>query len=114
MKVGNLSIIIGYVLQFVMIIEAAIRALAYNDESVPVGAIVFLIYSLAVVIPSLAVNVRRLHDIGKSGWYYFIWLIPPFIVGAIILFVWYCKDSQPGENKYGANPKECLEQQQWN
>ena len=60
--------------------------------------------SLALFIPSLAVSVRRLHDIGKSGWMYLLILIP--IVGAIILLVWFCQDSQPGENKWGANPKE--------
>ena len=63
-----------------------------------------LIYCLAVFIPGLAVAVRRLHDIGKSGWNYFIGLIP--LVGAIILLVWFCKDSQVGENKWGVNPKE--------
>ena len=64
----------------------------------------YLIYCLAVFIPGLAVAVRRLHDIGKSGWNYFIGLIP--LVGAIILLVWLCKDSQVGENKWGVNPKE--------
>ena len=64
----------------------------------------YLIYALAVFIPGLAVAVRRLHDIGKSGWNYFIGLIP--LVGAIILLVWFCKDSQAGENKWGVNPKE--------
>ena len=64
----------------------------------------YLIYGLAVSIPGLAVSIRRLHDIGKSGWSYLISLIP--FVGAIILLVWFCKDSQAGENKWGANPKE--------
>ena len=64
----------------------------------------YVIYALAVFIPGLAVAVRRLHDIGKSGWNYFIGLIP--LVGAIILLVWFCKDSQKGENKWGVNPKE--------
>ena len=63
-----------------------------------------MLLSLALFIPSLAVSVRRLHDIGKSGWTYLLILIP--IVGAIILLVWFCQDSQPGENKWGANPKE--------
>ena len=60
--------------------------------------------SLVLFIPGLAVSVRRLHDIGKSGWMYLLILIP--LVGAIILLVWFCQDSQPGENKWGANPKE--------
>lgn len=61
------------------------------------------IYGLAVFIPSLAVCVGRLHDIGKSGWMYLIVLIP--IVGWIWLIVLFCTDSQPGTNKWGENPK---------
>ena len=64
----------------------------------------YLTYNLAVLLPSFAVGVRRFHDIGKSGWNYFVGLIP--FVGVIILLVWFCKDSQVGENKWGANPKE--------
>ncbi len=62
------------------------------------------VYSLAVFVPGLAVCVRRLHDIGKSGWMYFIVLIP--IIGAIWLIVLFCQDSQPEENAWGPNPKE--------
>ena len=71
-----------------------------------VPALVYLAYlwSLAVFIPSLAVSVRRLHDIGRSGWWLLLSLIP--LVGAIILIIWYCTDSQPGANQYGPNPKE--------
>lgn len=61
------------------------------------------LYSLAVLLPSLAVLVRRLHDIGKSGWWFFISLIP--IVGVIWLLVLLATDSQPGDNQYGPNPK---------
>ena len=62
------------------------------------------IFGLAMVIPSIAVGVRRLHDIGKSGWWILIGFIP--LVGWIILLVWACRDSQPGANAYGPNPKE--------
>lgn len=65
--------------------------------------IVSLIWSLAVLLPGLAVAVRRLHDIGRSGFWIFIILIP--LVGWIIMIVWLIKDSAPGENKYGPNPK---------
>jgi uncharacterized membrane protein YhaH (DUF805 family) len=67
---------------------------------------VYLLYALAVLIPGLAVLVRRLHDVGKSGWMFLISLIP--IVGAIWLLVLACTDSKPGENKYGPNPKDVL------
>jgi uncharacterized membrane protein YhaH (DUF805 family) len=64
----------------------------------------YLLYALAVIIPGLAVGVRRLHDIGKSGWMMFIALIP--IIGAIWLIVLFVTESMPGENIYGPNPKE--------
>lgn len=57
---------------------------------------------LGTIIPSIAVAVRRLHDIGKSGWCYLFCLIP--LVGQILLIIWYCTPSQDGENEYGANP----------
>lgn len=60
------------------------------------------IWTLAILLPTLAVTWRRLHDIGKSGVWYFIFLIP---LGAIILLVWCGTDSQPGDNQYGPNPK---------
>ena len=69
-----------------------------------------LIYSLAVLVPGLAVGVRRLHDVGKSGWYLLIILIP--IAGSIWFLVLACTDSQAGENKYGPNPKEEIPAQQ--
>ena len=60
------------------------------------------IYYLALFIPSLAVSVRRLHDVGKSGWWYFIGFIP--IVNFWLLYL-LCKDGDDGENSYGNNPK---------
>lgn len=62
------------------------------------------IVSLALLLPGLGVCVRRLHDIGKRGWWIFISLVP--IVGVILLIVWLAKDSEPGSNEYGPNPKE--------
>jgi len=63
----------------------------------------YFLYIIAVSIPSIAVTVRRLHDVGKSGWMLLVALIP--IIGAIWLFVLYVTDSNPGENQYGPNPK---------
>jgi uncharacterized membrane protein YhaH (DUF805 family) len=63
----------------------------------------YFIYVLAILIPGLAVTVRRLHDTGKSGWMILLCLIP--IVGGIIVFVFTVLDSDPGVNKYGPNPK---------
>jgi len=64
----------------------------------------YILYCLAVLIPSFAVFVRRLHDTGKSGWFFFIGLIP--IIGIIWLLVLMCTDGNAGENEYGADPKE--------
>jgi len=64
----------------------------------------YMLYSLAVIIPGLAVSVRRLHDIGKSGWMLLIVLIP--IIGWIWLLFLMVTDSNPGENQYGPYPPE--------
>jgi uncharacterized membrane protein YhaH (DUF805 family) len=64
----------------------------------------YILVSFALLLPSLAVSVRRLHDVGKSGYMLFVMLIP--LVGVIWLFVLSVIDSNPGENEYGLNPKE--------
>ena len=63
----------------------------------------YVLYVLAMLIPTLAVSVRRLHDVGKSGWMVLVGLIP--IIGTIWLLVLFVSDSDPGVNQYGANPK---------
>lgn len=64
----------------------------------------YILYAITMAIPAIAVTVRRLHDVGKSGWMIFIALIP--LIGSIWLFVVMVTDSNPGENQYGQNPKE--------
>ena len=59
-----------------------------------------------MLIPGLAVTVRRLHDTGNSGWMYLLNIIP--LIGAIVLLVFYCSDSESGKNKWGPNPKNLL------
>lgn len=66
-------------------------------------ALVGGLYALAVIIPGIAIAVRRLHDTNKSGWMLLIGLIP--LVGAIILLVFYFTDSDRGANNYGPSPK---------
>lgn len=65
--------------------------------------IIGVLYSLAILIPGIAVSVRRLHDTGRSGWWLLIGFIP--LLGVIVLLVFMVLDSKPGENQYGANPK---------
>jgi len=67
------------------------------------GGILQFIFALVLLIPSIALAVRRLHDIGKSGWWYLIVFVP--IVGILVLLYFFVLDSQPGSNQYGSNPK---------
>ncbi|MBA6413633.1 DUF805 domain-containing protein [Parahaliea sp. F7430] len=61
------------------------------------------LYMLGVFLPSIAVAFRRLHDTGRSGWWLLIGLVP--VIGWIVLLVFYCFDSEEGDNAYGPNPK---------
>jgi uncharacterized membrane protein YhaH (DUF805 family) len=90
---------------FLFIIVAMIldNILGLTVGDLPYG-VFYILFVLAVLIPGLAVSVRRLHDVGKSGWMYLIVLIP--IVGSIWLLVLMVTDSDPGANEYGPNPKE--------
>lgn len=66
--------------------------------------VIGLLYSLAVLIPGIAVSARRLHDTDRSGWWLLIAFVP--LIGVIVLLVFMIQDSQSGQNRYGANPKE--------
>ena len=100
-----------YFVIFNMIASGLLTGISTASEST-FFMILQSLYTLAVAIPSLAVIWRRLHDIGKSGACYFVALIP--LVGAIIVLIWLCKDSQPGDNQYGPNPKAPAAQPGWN
>ena len=63
----------------------------------------YLLFALGTFIPGLAVTIRRLHDTGKSGWYFFLGLIP--LVGGIILLVFMVTAGDFGDNEYGDDPK---------
>lgn len=80
-------------------VEGALGIAAHSDQSILAG-----IYSLAILLPSLAVGVRRLHDIGRTG----TWLLLVFVpfIGAVVLLIFFVMDSQPGDNIYGPNPKQ--------
>jgi uncharacterized membrane protein YhaH (DUF805 family) len=83
--------------------EAGWDMTAYSRSGLPNYGPFYLTYMAAVLLPALAVAVRRLHDLGKSGWWLLIGLIP--LVGGIWLIVLYCTEGESGQNRYGDNPK---------
>ena len=80
-------------------------AIALNVVDFTVGSYgaISVIYSVALLIPSLAVSVRRLHDTNRSGWWLLLYFIP--LIGFIVLIIFFVEDSNPGDNNYGPNPK---------
>jgi len=78
-------------------VEIAVGSASNVDETVFAS-----IYSLAVLIPTLAVTVRRLHDTNRSGWWLLICLIP--LIGIVVLFVMMLQGSDSGDNSFGPNP----------
>jgi uncharacterized membrane protein YhaH (DUF805 family) len=77
--------------------------LTLSPEAAQQGTVITGLFSLALLLPQIAVSIRRLHDIGKSGWWYLLILVP--IIGWLILIYFYIQDSQLGSNVYGSNPK---------
>ena len=60
------------------------------------------LFGLAVILPGLAVSVRRLHDLDRTGWWLLLAFIP--LIGSIILIVWFCTRGTPGPNRFGPDP----------
>ncbi|MCF8427844.1 MAG: DUF805 domain-containing protein [Bacteroidia bacterium] len=89
------------------IIFIAIAAILDNVLGLTIGenpyGLFYFSYALGVFVPGLAVAVRRLHDLGKSGWMILLFLIP--IIGGIWLLVLFATDGQENENQFGPNPK---------
>ena len=102
---GNL--VVSFALQMVSLVLTVLSALLGSDILIAVVSGGFAILSLGVgvglLVPGLAVAVRRLHDTGRSGWMLLLALIP--LVGVIVLVVFLCQDSHPAANAYGPNPK---------
>ena len=81
-----------------------VYAVAAGIDAVIGVTAVIIIATLGLIIPTLAVTVRRLHDTSRSGWWILIGFVP--LIGAIVLFVFEVLDSTPGTNEYGPSPKE--------
>ena len=62
------------------------------------------LYALLVLLPTIGVQVRRLHDVDRSGWWLLIYLVP--LVGMIVIFVFACMKGTPGSNRFGLDPLE--------
>ena len=68
-------------------------------DAVTTGFLLQLVFGLATFLPGLAVAVRRLHDIDKSGWW--VLLVFAIVIGLIILIVWYIREGTKGQNRFG-------------
>ncbi|KUO14474.1 DUF805 domain-containing protein [Streptomyces dysideae] len=85
---------------FYLIFDIVLSAVGFAIDFPAITAV----FAVALLLPSLAVTVRRLHDTGRTGWWILIGIVP--LVGLIVMLVFLCSDGQPGQNKYGPNPKD--------
>jgi uncharacterized membrane protein YhaH (DUF805 family) len=98
----NILILLSLIILGAVFMAMDVKAIGY----IFMGLYIF--YALAMFIPNLGVIVRRFHDTGKSGWYYFMGLIP--FVGAILVLVALCTEGDNGENDYGYDPKQPMDE----
>jgi uncharacterized membrane protein YhaH (DUF805 family) len=68
-----------------------------------IAGVISGLYCLAILLPGIAVTIRRLHDTDRSGWWILVGLVP--IIGGLVLLFFMIQDGKPGENQYGPNPK---------
>jgi uncharacterized membrane protein YhaH (DUF805 family) len=88
---------------FILIHVIIVIVLSTIEGVIGLGGMLSTIYTLAVLVPNIAVAVRRLHDTSRSGWWVLIGFIP--LIGLIVLIIFFVQDSTPGSNEYGPNPK---------
>lgn len=88
---------------FVILAMTLDSVLGLNFAPLPYGPI-YGLYTLAMLIPGIAVAVRRLHDVNKSGWFFLIALVP--LIGGIWLLILFCSEGTKGANNYGTDPKD--------
>lgn len=73
------------------------------DGLLGTGGIIGGIYTLAILLPAIAVSIRRLHDTGRAGWWFLLILIP--LIGPLVLLVFMVFEGNSGDNTYGSDPK---------
>lgn len=100
-----LLIMISYFVLFGLMALIGAGASSGGDTAVGIfggiAGIIIMFFVLGILIPSLAVGVRRLHDVDKSGWFYLLALVP---FGSIVLLVWFCQRGTEGPNRFGDDP----------
>jgi uncharacterized membrane protein YhaH (DUF805 family) len=98
------------IILFSVLIVGAVVGSLFNNIMAGLGIsyILFILYFLAIIIPSIAVIARRLHDINKSGWFYCVSFIP--FIGGIWALVLLCTDGDQNTNQYGPDPKNELDE----
>ena len=94
---ANIILLVAVVLLSAILVGIGVEIAA--DIFTGIGGL----YMLAILVPWLAVIVRRLHDSNKSGWYFFIRFVP--LIGGIWILVLLCTEGDHGENDYGVDPK---------
>lgn len=87
---------------WVLFLTLALIAALILDSIIGTAGILYLLALLGLFLPGLAVSVRRLHDIDKSGWRILISFVP--LIGGIIVLIWYVRRGDDGENRFGADP----------
>ena len=92
--------------QLFSIIVSAIFSTLSGGNNTSFFGILGTVVSIAILVPSLAVGVRRLHDIGRSGWYLLFAFIP--LAGIIILIVWFARVGDPSDNAFGTSPTSAV------
>jgi uncharacterized membrane protein YhaH (DUF805 family) len=101
-----LFLLFNIVVVTIFLVTTSLVAALGNIDSLVMGAVILIplsIFLLAMFIPSMAVQVRRLHDQDRSAWMLLLVLVP--FVGGLTIFVLMCLDGTPGANRYGADPK---------
>ena len=88
---------------FILINMIVVIGISAIDKIAGTKGIIGTLYGFAIIIPALALTLRRLHDVGKSGYWYFICLIP--FIGTLWLLMLLIKDSEEGSNRFGENLK---------
>ena len=86
---------------WILFIIVAEIVTSFIDFAIGLGVVTAL-FGLATVLPNIAVVIRRLHDLDRTGWWIFLGLIP--LIGAIILLIWFCTRGTDGPNRFGPDP----------